>query len=524
MATRDSLRTLPAVSFDTRSDYLVVMTGSSPEDVLIRLPCFPQNPEVAGSPKGVLAYIVFDACTVLTRNRTPEDGSMLEFQGARMPVVRQNDEDTAKKAKGKQSKGGKGKSRATSAEDDDFNAEGVQKRWRTKNLTHMVSLLRPGFYRFFRNAKNREAEVNVCRSFRDWRWPDVIPLHWRRLNKAIVDRSAAWSEISKRVKFEDQECPFTKQTSGRESCHLIPKAEEYWYMEHALGVRAGDPQANINSPNNIMGLRADWNKQGFDAGNFVFVPALSELDMDSYPYDPSDEDPPDLPAPLDPPFMIFFLNLQSPDLTHSHHMRALPLPKRIPGEYVYARFAYNVFLIAFGAAVKTGGDDDEYEPSSYRSNYGDDHPPRDNPSENNDPDLGGGPPAPEARKGLRRSTRNQTASSSKTASNARGKTKQGTSDAPPSSKKAKYTHSEDAVNLDLNPVWRDESGLLGMERYDRTLMDPKVWRPILQNAQYNGIEPGFSQPLRAAYNWAQTHPVKLVNATVGRAGEGFGYD
>ncbi|KAJ7085398.1 hypothetical protein B0H15DRAFT_374408 [Mycena belliarum] len=418
MATRQPLPPLPAVSFDPLSDYLIVLNGYT-QDILIRLPCFPQNPEDAASFKGIVAYIVFDACVVLTNNCTPESGSLLQYQGARMPVVRTN----RPKGKGKASV-------VDDTEDNGPDGEGEnQKRWRTTQPAHMVSLIWPGVYRFFQDADDKRAKVDVSSFFSEWELPSVIPLHWRRANQLIVEQAVEMSQVSQRVKDEDPECPLTQQTSGRESCHLIPEAEDFWYDRNALAARTGDPQPNVNSPNNIMSLRADLT--GLD--DFVFVPALSQLELNPYTYDEHQ-------AALDPPFMVFFLDVHSLDLAHSHHMRELVLPKRIPAEYLYARFAYNVFLAARRRASP---------------------------------------------------------------------------DAPPPSKKAKHAHAD----LDLNPAWRSEFRLLKMEQYDRMLMDPKVPRPILQNAQHNGIEPGFSRALRVAYNWRQAHPVELGSATVGHVGE-----
>ncbi|KAJ7657846.1 hypothetical protein DFH06DRAFT_1131608 [Mycena polygramma] len=526
MATRPPLASLPAVSFNHLSDYLIVLTGSS-KDILIRLPCFQQNPEDETSPKGIVAYIVFDACGVLTNNCTPEGGSMLEYHGARMPVVRTTRPPTKGKAKAR----AKGKAKTTKAkpkEDEGSDGEGGDpKRWRTTERADMVSLIRPGVYRFFLDADDKSAEVSVSSIFGEWELPSVIPLHWRRDNKLLVEPAAGMSQISKRVKDVDEICPFTRQTSGRESCHLIPKAEQFWFEENILAARTGDPQSHVNSMNNIMSLRGDLNKQGLDSAHFVFVPALSRLDMNPYMYDlpEFDEDAPSedtLEDALNPPFMVFFLDVYSLDLTHSHHMRELAVPERIPGEYLYARFAYNVFLAA-RRRHRAGlvGDNDDFLPPFdrfERRDQGDDHPFRDAPPDTDDPDREGRR-SPPRRDGLR-SAGKATDQTQPVAGTSKAATKQRTSsDAPPPSKKAKYMHSQESEDLDLNPAWRNEFRLLKLEQYDRTLMDPKVPRPILQNAQFNGIEPGFSRAFRAAYEWTQAHPVDLSNGTVGRVGE-----
>ncbi|KAJ7668729.1 hypothetical protein DFH06DRAFT_1321964 [Mycena polygramma] len=341
------------------------MVGNT-DDLLIRLPCFHQNPEVTTTPRGVLGYVAFDACAVLTNNNTPAPGKRKR---------KKREQETEEKPK-------KGKRTATATTDGAGGGQGLKKKkWKTINPADMLDLLPPGVYHFFQNANNKREIPTICSGFRDWVFPAVMPLHWRRAAEFNDEPSTSMSVVSKVVRGVDPVCAITKSTSARESCHLIPKAEEKWYTENRMGLRSGDLNLAINSINNNIALHGDLNKQVLDDGHFVFVPVLTQLDINPYAYDccwqeMHEDELPEVDPDSNPEFMTFFTTPRTLDLAYAHHMRRVNLPARIPGTYLYSRFAYNVFVVV-ARDDKEGEDKDYRPPAHYRGGYVEPDPPDD---------------------------------------------------------------------------------------------------------------------------------------------------
>ncbi|KAJ6503238.1 hypothetical protein C8R47DRAFT_1210512 [Mycena vitilis] len=556
------------------------MVGNT-DDLLIRLPCFHQNPEVTTTPRGVLGYVAFDACAVLTNNNTPAPGSMLRKRKKR-------EQETEEKPK-------KGKRTATATTDGAGGGQGLKKKkWKTSNPADMLGLLPPGVYHFFQNANNKREIPTICSGFRDWVFPAVMPLHWRRAAEFNDEPSTSMSVVSKVVRGVDPVCAITKSTSARESYHLIPKAEEKWYTENRMGLRSGDLNLTINSINNNIALRGDLNKQVLDDGHFVFVPVLTQLDINPYAYDccwqeMHEDELPEVDPDSNPEFMTFFTTPRTLDLAYAHHMRRVNLPARIPGTYLYSRFAYNVFVVV--ARDDKEGEDKDYRPPATTAAATLSLTPPDDGDEGGggDDDGGSGPKRKRTRHNTSASDQNATQPAASTSRGRRrgsgsGKAKQQQSAAKQSAASTtsirgmqdekrvftwvtqqksaqgelpldpnenlkgdqqvlawdtqsaasgspgKNRGSEEELPLDINENLREEQRVLTCEAYDRILSDSKVPRAILREARWHGILPGFSRTMRIAFEWRQANPIEVLNAGFGRVGdedlvnEGLPYD
>ncbi|KAJ7750944.1 hypothetical protein DFH07DRAFT_774950 [Mycena maculata] len=77
----------------------------------------------------------------------------------------------------------------------------------------------------------------------------------------------------------------------------------------------------VQSPNNQFGLRSDLNGPGYDKAHFCFYPFQKQ-------------------------WVMFSLTKDSLQLAHKFNFTRVPLPQRLRAVYLYARFAWRIFLLA----------------------------------------------------------------------------------------------------------------------------------------------------------------------------------
>ncbi|KAJ7367543.1 hypothetical protein DFH08DRAFT_1070431 [Mycena albidolilacea] len=133
------------------------------------------------------------------------------------------------------------------------------------------SLLPPGHYTY--RVTGGEARYAVCTSFRAWTPPNVLPAHWdlAAMGAIATHPDSSATTYSAVVKGADGRRAATGDASRLETSHLVPEAEEPWWILRRMTALTNNP-GGINSPPNCLALRADLNGAGMDEGNFVFAP------------------------------------------------------------------------------------------------------------------------------------------------------------------------------------------------------------------------------------------------------------
>ncbi|KAJ7507125.1 hypothetical protein B0H11DRAFT_1903114 [Mycena galericulata] len=191
-------------------------------------------------------------------------------------------------------------------------------------------LLRPGKYHY-RVPSHTSGPYPICLTFRAWDPPVAAPQNWARQRWAppgtdvtVVDTSVAstvWSNLSHDVKRMDGRCAVTGDRSRLDASHLVPRAESVWFNYHRLAA-ALDGGFTVDNSHNLITLRADLKRATFDEGHFVFFPYQGKV-------------------------VTIFMTTGTCDLAHEFHFRAAEIPGRILPEYLYARFAWSIFKIAW---------------------------------------------------------------------------------------------------------------------------------------------------------------------------------
>ncbi|KAJ6486255.1 hypothetical protein C8R47DRAFT_1129690 [Mycena vitilis] len=194
-------------------------------------------------------------------------------------------------------------------------------------------LLRPGEYQYYTGT----LMYPICTGFDNWCPPEVLPLHWSDVRLAgtfedteVTVNDSSWTVISQAIKTRDPGCVITGERSRINSSHLVPSSARDWYNLHRLHTPAGDLYTHVNSPNNVITLRADLNALAFNQGQFFLIPFNSEM-------------------------ISIMVTMAVPDLAYEYHFRRAAVPARIRRLYLYCRFAWNVFKImpqALSEAIK----------------------------------------------------------------------------------------------------------------------------------------------------------------------------
>ncbi|KAF8213705.1 hypothetical protein K438DRAFT_1957061 [Mycena galopus ATCC 62051] len=138
---------------------------------------------------------------------------------------------------------------------------------------------------------------------------------------AEVVSTVAWSNLSRDVKKTDGRCAVTGDRSRLNASHLIPQAESAWFEHHRLAADELDGGISVNNAHNVITLRADLDKPTFDEGHFVLFPYQGNV-------------------------VVIFMTQGTRDLAQDFHFSAAEIPFRIFADYLYVRFAWNIFKIA----------------------------------------------------------------------------------------------------------------------------------------------------------------------------------
>ncbi|KAF8214971.1 hypothetical protein K438DRAFT_1749079 [Mycena galopus ATCC 62051] len=149
-----------------------------------------------------------------------------------------------------------------------------------------TGLLPPGHYTY--HLTSGEVRYAVCTSFRAWTAPGTLPSYWK-IDAMGLDDTRTWSPqttYSTADKAPDGQCAVTGDISRLEYCHLVPKAEDTWWIRNAMRIRTTNPRG-INAPPNCPALRADLNTLGMDQGHFVLAPYDGKADLTTLAKDPS---------------------------------------------------------------------------------------------------------------------------------------------------------------------------------------------------------------------------------------------
>ncbi|KAJ6594531.1 hypothetical protein B0H19DRAFT_1095893 [Mycena capillaripes] len=179
-----------------------------------------------------------------------------------------------------------------------------------------TSLLPPGNYTY--HTSNDVIFYPIVLSFRAWDAPESLPPHWVQPQMGVTAsfKAAADSDISVAIKRDDDVCAVTGNSTRLQSCHLVPSAESPWWEERGMDGRTKGE--DVDSPSNIMTMRADLNAPGMDQGNFVLVPFGSIA-------------------------VCICINDKIPDFAAEHHLRTVRIPLRINPLNVFVRFAWGIF-------------------------------------------------------------------------------------------------------------------------------------------------------------------------------------
>ncbi|KAL2165010.1 hypothetical protein VTH06DRAFT_306 [Thermothelomyces fergusii] len=176
----------------------------------------------------------------------------------------------------------------------------------------------------------------VVPRFSDWRFPhgNLPPLWEQWASTAVREGGAAAS----------QWCAVTNYGDGLEIAHLVPAAEEDWWLCNGMARYASRhtySSATIDSRANMLTLRADLHRV-FDEKNFCLVPKLeSESGTDPPRRDENDA----VPEPRSPQLVLHVFNStpsgQLPKLWHNRVLH--PIPATVAVECLFARFAWTIF-------------------------------------------------------------------------------------------------------------------------------------------------------------------------------------
>ncbi|KAM5535253.1 hypothetical protein V8D89_011059 [Ganoderma adspersum] len=172
----------------------------------------------------------------------------------------------------------------------------------------------------------------IVKTLSAFSFPSTLPRRWARLADALgqqqsypspIWRRPAPSEMSTMVGLRDEHrCAITRWIDSCQCAHLIPKAEEAWFVAHNMAIHISeDMSASIDHPSNGILLRADV-RLCFDAHGFVFYPGS----------DPAG----------DPRFVAYFLQGEYKSLPDLFHRRPATIHPDIPVQFLYARFAYAI--------------------------------------------------------------------------------------------------------------------------------------------------------------------------------------
>ncbi|PIL31156.1 hypothetical protein GSI_05853 [Ganoderma sinense ZZ0214-1] len=187
---------------------------------------------------------------------------------------------------------------------------------------------------YFLGAPEVEAnrDYPIVKTFSAFRFPSVLPAHWARIaerrppllyNHGFSFEPCPMSDL---VWCRDRGvCTITRWPDATQCAHLIPKAEEVWFVTMDMSAYLSDQciqgGTGIDDPGNGMLLRADVH-EGLNEPAFVLYPAHSTGE--------------------DTTFVAYFVGGGYEHLPDVFHRRPVAIPQDVPVEFLYARFAHSI--------------------------------------------------------------------------------------------------------------------------------------------------------------------------------------
>ncbi|KAJ7233220.1 hypothetical protein C8J57DRAFT_1382482 [Mycena rebaudengoi] len=226
------------------------------------------------------------------------------------------------------------------------------------------AFIHKGSYLFIVFDENgaQDDDYAICRSFREWEVPAVIPQRWKgptahkRRNNAPTG-----SSVSQAVRQDDKRCIVTSADEGLESAYLVPRAEKDWFNDNYLLIEHhGGQPGDLNSIYNEVALRADLNARGIDSGVFLFTPYAGKV-------------------------VTIFTSTSTitSELAYEYQLRLANITERILWLYLFIRFAFNTFFVSAAGRtalenhLKKLDEDDEEQLDEDQEEPDEDMPPPD---------------------------------------------------------------------------------------------------------------------------------------------------
>ncbi|KAM5535259.1 hypothetical protein V8D89_011065 [Ganoderma adspersum] len=187
----------------------------------------------------------------------------------------------------------------------------------------------------------------IVKKFSAFRRPSILPDRWAliatRRPRSLLEypRPLSPSQMPDRVRLRDRDCILTRCSEPTQCAHLVPKADEAWFVANRMEVdHIGDPwmvTINIDHPANGILLRVDV-RTCFDVNVFVFYPA----DVDGAGEGGHVHDDGFM-------FMTYFVRSGYQYLRDVFHRRRVAIPPDVPIEFLYAVVSMPRFDPAFEA-------------------------------------------------------------------------------------------------------------------------------------------------------------------------------
>ncbi|KAJ7677244.1 hypothetical protein B0H17DRAFT_1139749 [Mycena rosella] len=198
-------------------------------------------------------------------------------------------------------------------------------RSRTPVVLEVDALLTPGEYTY--RVNGIPCGFILFQEETTWTPPYTLRTHWQDVDGLSISanlnmiREETASAASGNVKILDKACVMTGALDRLHASHLVPEAEEDWWVTHNMFHSAG-PTANTSTTvsSNLISLRSDLNGAGFDDAHFVLYPYAGK-------------------------WVTLFVSPGSPDLALEYDFRAIRMPQRIQPLFLWARFAWNIFKL-----------------------------------------------------------------------------------------------------------------------------------------------------------------------------------
>ncbi|TBU24930.1 hypothetical protein BD311DRAFT_670717 [Dichomitus squalens] len=179
------------------------------------------------------------------------------------------------------------------------------------------ALLEPGRYYYILSPSDTTTNYRIVADFRAWDFPERVLPHWSwpRDNEETVELQVRYANVSSTavsdvVKWDDGHCLITHYLNGAsfsscETAHLVPQDQKNWLAANGM---------------NVITLRRDV-RYCLEGHVFVFCPVDHHT------------------------FLTYVLREGVPDYAELLHRRPVTFPRRVPAEFIYARFAYTVISL-----------------------------------------------------------------------------------------------------------------------------------------------------------------------------------